>query len=289
MREAQALVDYGVSIVVVGARPQSPLKVGQQFEVRTFPVVIGRALESGVRIADNTVSRAHASVDVIDGRLALSALSSASSVWVDQLPVEAGERVYLEPSETLVQLGGVLLRFDVSESTAPYPEPLAVPASHRPRGLLHISVVSEGLHVHFLGVDVQLHRGPAYVLLALARQPNAVVAEETLLLYGGGVPERALGRNLNQLVTYIRNALKAAISGMPEKRARLIEALDAAERARGDHSALDPEISDDSLMRRLIKNHRRYGYSLRLQADDVSVAETALQERYAEGLGAFEL
>lgn len=287
--EGEALAEFGVSIVVIKARPQSPLKIGQHYDVRSFPIVLGRSLDAGVRIADNTVSREHARLELVDGRLELVALSTASNVWVNQTLLTVGQRVILDPSQALVQLGGVLLRIDSSEPTTPFQETLQAPSLPNQRGLLHISVGSEGMHVELGGHDVQLHRGPANVLLAMARQPNTVLAEETLLLFGESSVERALERNLNQLVTYIRNALRSAIQHDVAIRQRVLEAMRKAEMQRGEEILSDFDISDDSLARRLIKNHRRFGFSLRLPSESVTIVESTIADFPVEGTGAYEL
>lgn len=292
MSESHALFEYGVSVVVIKARPQSTLTLGQHFEVRSFPVVLGRALDAGVRLADNTVSREHARLEMREGQLFLVALSDSSKVWVDQVLVNVGERVALTLPESLVQLGGVLLRVHLSEPTAPFQEQFDVMDAPAPRGLLHIEVSGDGALVTLDGVEVQLHRGPAMILRALARQTNTVFPEESLLLFGEPDVEKALDRNLNQLVTYIRNGLKPVLMNSPATRERVMAAVRAAELERMDESPpfdeADTEGQVVAILRRLIRNHRRFGYSLRLSSAQVTTDEYIRGAFVAEGSGSHE-
>lgn len=265
MSQCRESYEYGVHIVVVNVHQESSLAVGKRFEVRELPVTLGRSLEAGVRLADNTVSREHARLDWQNGRLWVEALSPRSKVWVDKVQVHAGQRVEFAGPDSFLQLGGVLLRVIASASTEPFQRPLAPPTSHD--ALLHIERTDDAVLIRLGGKDVQLHRGPAFVVAALAARPNEVVHESEILLDGSDDPDRALDRNLNQMITYARNALAEVLQGDDELLEATAEAVRVAAAARGDAWANEPDPSPRCprlLVRQLIKNQRGFGYSLRL-------------------------
>lgn len=278
--DVQAPYAYGVTIVVVSAREQSELTVGQHMEVRTFPIVMGRSLDAGVWLADSTVSREHALLDVVDGQLMLHALSTSSKVWVNNELLPSGERIAFEANDTYVQLGGVLLRLNASVPTEPFQTPLAAPMPREDLtrdALVHIDIAQDAVVITLGGKLVQLHRGPAFVVAALAKTANSIANEADLLLVDGTAPDRALDRNLNQMITYARNALAKTLNSDPALRERVILAMREAAEAAGDEQVLraidDPALPNRDLTRFLVKNQRSFGYVLRLLPSDVAVTD----------------
>lgn len=267
--------DYGITISVVRAHEASSLVVGQQMEVRTFPVVLGRSLDAGVRLADRTVSREHALLDVQGGRLRLVPLSDTGKVWVDNRALTPGEGMFLEANDTYVQLGGVLLRIDASVPTEPFQQTLAAPTLCE--SLLHFEIAQEAVVITLGGKLVPLHRGPAFILAALAATSNVIVNEAELLLVGGGQHDRALERNLNQLITYARTALAKSLDSDPLVAARVIDAMRTAALEAGDSGLLSsvsaPGLSGRDVARHLIRNQRNFGYVLRLPAAMITIAD----------------
>lgn len=262
--------EHGVHIVVVNVHPESQLKVGTRIEVRDLPVTIGRSLEAEVRLADSTVSREHARLEWCDGKHWVKALSSRSKVWVDKVQVDKGARVVFPGSGSFLQLGGVLLQVIASAPTEPFQRPLA-PLTPQD-ALLYVECTDEAVVIRLGGKDVPLHRGPAFIVAALAARPNEAVHESEILLAGGGDPDRALERNLNQMITYARTAIASVLESDEALLKRLAAAVRLAAEARGDAWANEPDPSPRcprQLARQLIKNQRNFGYSLRLLDDSL--------------------
>lgn len=266
--------EFGVHIVVVSVHQGSNLAVGKRYEVRNFPVTLGRSLDAGVRLSDNTVSREHARLELSNGKLFVEAVSVRAKIWVNKEQVFGGDRIELTGTDTFLQLGGVLLRVTASPPTEPFQHPLAPPVSLE--SLLYVERTVDAVWMRLGGKDLQIHRGPAFIFAALAARPNEPIHESELLLAGGGDPDRALERNLNQMVTYVRNAIATVLESDDALRERVLhEAIEAA-RSCGDHwftedDALD--LSPRMVARQLIKNQRNFGYTLRLPPHAVTVLD----------------
>lgn len=275
MTQEKESYEFGVHIVVVSVHPDSHLRVGTRYELRQFPVTLGRSLDAGVLISDMTVSREHAHLELEDGRLWLHAVSERAMVWVNHEQIRPGTRVELSHRETFVQLGGVLLKANLSPPTEPFQRTLQPPSLRTP--LLRIEWTDETVLIALDGKEVSLHRGPSYVLSTLAMQANESVREDTLLLASSDAdPDRALGRNLNQLVTYARNALASILEGDDGLRALVQEEVLNASVERGDtwSKEVDVQALDArKLVRQLIKNIRNYGYALRLPPEVVEIID----------------
>ncbi len=74
---------------------------GESFMLTTFPLVIGRDPGCELFLNDRTVTRRHASLDVIDNEVVISDLNSLNGIWIDG---EMKDSAVLKDG-TIVQIG----------------------------------------------------------------------------------------------------------------------------------------------------------------------------------------
>ena len=87
---------------------KGPLE-GQSFPLSSFPMVIGRDPSSDLFLNDRTVTRRHASVDIIDNEVVICDLNSMNGTWVNG---EACDRAVLEDG-AIVQIGTFTMAFNI--------------------------------------------------------------------------------------------------------------------------------------------------------------------------------
>lgn len=274
--------ELGVHIVVIRVHDESSLAVGKRFEARHFPLMLGRSLDADLPLGDVTVSRAHARIEVGGDRLVVEAISHRAKVWLNKNRIAPGERVPLPAGTAYLQLGGVLLEVNTSPATAPYIGTMT-PPDDAPPPLFLVEKLDSAVRVIVGDRPLRLHRGPTHVLWALAKRPNEPVADSTILLANEDEPDRALGRNLNQMVTYARNAIAEVLDEDATIREELVAAMREAAAARGDDAAVatldKPRRSSRELTRLLVRNQRNFGYMLGLLPEAVDAGASAVQDR----------
>jgi len=83
--------------------------VEPEVALESFPVLFGRAVNAGISLDHETVSREHARISEKDGKLLLADLDSRNGTFLNRAQVKQ-EEVELYPGD-LIRLGDVLLRF----------------------------------------------------------------------------------------------------------------------------------------------------------------------------------
>lgn len=260
----------GLSLYVAHAREGSPVAVGSRFDVSEFPALIGRSRHAHARLDDPTVSREHLRIDIREDALWIVPLSERANTWWNGRKLESCDGVCAPLSDCTLQVGGVLLRVEALEVTEPFGE-----GHLEPELPLVIRRSGDGIDVRLFGYGVELHRGPALTLWRLVRQSGDWVSNESLLEELDSHYDRAMSRNINQLVTYIRTALHRLISR---------EGLETRTRAALEEFFLEREEavppsfeSADSrtLCRHLVRNKRGFGHRLSLVERQVQALRVA--------------
>lgn len=82
---------------------------GESFKLTSFPLMIGRDPACELFLNDRTVTRKHASLDVIDNEVVISDLNSLNGIWIDG---EMKDRATLKDG-TIVQIGIFTMAFNV--------------------------------------------------------------------------------------------------------------------------------------------------------------------------------
>ncbi len=82
---------------------------GESFQLVSFPMVIGRDPTCDLFLNDRTVTRKHASVDIIDGEVVITDLNSMNGTWIDGV---ACDRAVLKDG-TIVQIGIFTMAFNI--------------------------------------------------------------------------------------------------------------------------------------------------------------------------------
>ena len=82
-----SLSDNAMSAVkpIIGTPTLTILKgalKGEAFRLSSFPLVVGRDPECDLFLNDPTVTRRHASLDIIDGEVVITDLNSLNGTWV---------------------------------------------------------------------------------------------------------------------------------------------------------------------------------------------------------------
>ncbi|GHT77805.1 hypothetical protein FACS1894104_0010 [Actinomycetota bacterium] len=80
---------------------------GEVFQLDPLPVVIGRDPECDLFLNNMTVSRKHAIIERLDGKLVISDQESLNGTWVDGKVAERAELI----DGTLIQIGTFSMRF----------------------------------------------------------------------------------------------------------------------------------------------------------------------------------
>jgi len=68
--------------------------VFQRLELSQTRILIGRSSECEIRVVDESISRKHCLIEVIDGQVYLTDLDSANGVYIDGKRIEAGTPVH---------------------------------------------------------------------------------------------------------------------------------------------------------------------------------------------------
>ena len=87
---------------------------GQKYQVDTGRLIIGRGADCDIRLTENSISRHHAAVELLDGAWRLEDLGSQNGTFIDGNRVQ---RVNLS-HQTVLQLGSVRLSFDADHTEA---------------------------------------------------------------------------------------------------------------------------------------------------------------------------
>ncbi len=82
---------------------------GQKFNLTSFPLEIGRDPECDLFLNDMTVTRKHASIDIIDNQVVITDLNSLNGTWVDG---EVRDNATLSDG-TIVQIGTFTMVFNM--------------------------------------------------------------------------------------------------------------------------------------------------------------------------------
>lgn len=255
---------------VVKVREGSELSVGAVFEVNRHRVRIGRGPDMDVRLNDRTVSREHVVLIDEGDRLVLENVSSGGTTFVERAPVPVGERVVLDPHESNVQLGGVLLRLRTTAETTAFQSALTIDGvtlSQAPiparadAPLLGLTWDAGRCHVRLNGRLLTLYPAAASLLAALGASPGEPVHRFEL--------EDALGDagSVEQQVSMLRRAFAEQIEAG-------VVSLDALrdhvrKHSAGAHIATLDTMDARAVLRHFIAARRGYGYMLCLGPDDV--------------------
>lgn len=252
--------------VVRVASAAAALRPGQLLVARA-PAVLGRAPTADVVLADPTVSREHARLDVQDAGVCLTVLTAGNGTFLDAVRLLKGAQVALHPGMQL-QLGGVVLEHIDIAQTQPVLQALALPThpgvptptpSSQP--LLRVVIRAGAPQVHLDDRLLDLVPSAARVLWTLAQHPGDVVADGALQAAAS-----AEG-NVQQLVSLVRRALRDAVEADPA----LVERVRALvhEATAGGRFADLADLDAAGLMRRVLASRRGQGYVLCLPSSAV--------------------
>ena len=104
----------GSPAALVQVSPVGP-ELGKLHVIDSGQVVLGRGAGPGVRVSDPSVSRAHASLEVLaDGRLAVTDLGSTNGTFINDKQLPMGEAY----DGDFVRFGGCVFRFLAAIPTA---------------------------------------------------------------------------------------------------------------------------------------------------------------------------
>lgn len=238
---------------VVEVKGGSAIAVGLASGPLENSVVIGRDADVDFRLNDRSVSRQHLRVQVRDGLFEFESLSSNGTTFIQGEALEFGERRLVDPDQSWVQVGRVLLRFEPFTDTLPVSQAIPIPNEANDRSLI---AVRDGAvpEVWLGGEPVSLFPQAARMLRALAASPRSVLTYDEL---GRAIdPDGYLdsgGTNYAQLATYIRNVLAEAI----------------------ENGRLEVENDPRDAARRIVKNVRGVGYALEFDSVRVLSVEEA--------------
>ena len=98
--------------------------------VRRWPITIGRAVDCDVVLDDPYVAARHATIGEADGRLQIGVGETVNGVWIRKRRAAAGERVELQPGDT-IQIGGTRLRIRLAADALAPERPWVAEASGR--------------------------------------------------------------------------------------------------------------------------------------------------------------
>ncbi|MGI6216494.1 MAG: FHA domain-containing protein [Coriobacteriales bacterium] len=82
---------------------------GQEFHLTSFPLVVGRDPSCDLFLNDMTVTRKHASIDIIDNEVVITDLNSLNGTWVDG---QVRDSAVLK-NGTIVQIGTFTMGFNI--------------------------------------------------------------------------------------------------------------------------------------------------------------------------------
>ncbi len=82
---------------------------GESFNLTNFPLVIGRDPSCDLFLNDRTVTRRHASVDIIDNEVVICDLNSMNGTWIDG---KSCDRAILKDG-SIVQIGVFNMVFNI--------------------------------------------------------------------------------------------------------------------------------------------------------------------------------
>ena len=240
-----------------------PVVAGSEF-------TIGRSPECDMCLPHVTVSRRHARILPEDDAVMVEQLSPRGATYVHNRRIGEGERVTLKMPEDFVQVGALILAVREQSNTVTYSLPLDVPAATSGAYLMVACLGDSTSIVEIEGAPIRMARAPTKALIALAETPGTIVAAHRVLHSVDPMYERYGGGNVNQLVTYIRNAFVDACEqdhiDLPVLRGHVASALgeDRASRWNGDADARE-------VARVLVENVRGRGYVLNLPPELVTV------------------
>ena len=266
-REQRPLV-----LCVIKVRDGSDLRVGQVFETRSTPLLIGRDARADVRLNDRTVSRQHARLEADGNALRVVNLSKGGTTMVNRARVAPGEAASFSADEAHIQVGGVLLRVTNSMETTAFDAALSmsegidapeVSGEHaRPEPLLSLAWDAGHCHVRLRGRLLSPYPATAAVLAALCETPGEPVHRFDL--------EEALGEggNLEQQVSLIRRMFADEIEGGTLS----LDVLRRRVRAHstGPHLAKLDAMDTREVLRYFVASKRGYGYVICLGTSDVA-------------------
>lgn len=236
----------------------SVLVQGTGFPLAGAEVVVGRAPDADVVLADGTVSRQHLRV-LLGPPVRIEALTASNGTFLDDVPLPPGELVEVPAHAARLQLGGVVVALVQLADTEPVLEPLGAGGVGPTEPVLAIQWDAGQCVARCGGRDLGLTGAAARFLGLLAEQPGEVVHHWDL--------EQELDTtHLAPLATAARHALLAAIRA---------GALSVAHvRARVRAATVDTSEAETlpDLMRDLVQSRRGHGYVLNLTAEDVVVA-----------------
>lgn len=104
-------VDYHAG-VEIGTPAFTILKgpmAGEVFKITHFPITIGRDPSCDFFLNDRTVTRKHASLDVIDNEVVITDLNSLNGIWIDGEMRDSATLV----DGTIVQIGIFTMAFSI--------------------------------------------------------------------------------------------------------------------------------------------------------------------------------
>jgi hypothetical protein len=253
-------------------RGENSVQVGIEFQLGEGITVMGRDPSADIVLADNRVSRKHASLYSKDGDL-WAENHSNHGTYINGKVLEGVKRMR---AGDRIQVGNVLLRFEhANMETLPTEGPIPIPGTS-PRVLtsrapaLWINTVEA--RVRFYGHSVALQPMPFRLLTEFARNPGRWIRLEALRAAVWQEFVAADVGNLKKYVSYARGGIRAVLDAEPtladQVRAAIRNSADAYTRI--DH--LD-EADNAALLQEFIKARRKLGYRLHLSEDEVVVED----------------
>lgn len=238
-------------VTVLKVRAGSRLAPGATHEVET-PLTVGRGAEAQLRLDDETVSQFHARFSAGEYGIQITNRSQRGTTFFNRARMSLGETRRLGEGRTTLQLGGVLLLIQPIVTTREFEANL----DDELEAVLQIDRIGSKYVIRVTGTPVHFSSRPAGALARLAASPGTTVSQAELLqaadpTYGGGNP--------NQLVTYVRNAIRDGI----HKGDLDVEQI---RNAVGEAYRVDPSTLTETktLLKHMFENVRGAGYRLNL-------------------------
>jgi len=244
----------------------SPLRPGITLALREG-LELGRDPSVSAPLDDRSVSRRHVKVSLGADGLRLENLSTNNGLFIDGVAVPPGTARPLGKARR-VQIGGLLFEVTVDEATRPVNEPLTLgTAAPTRRAEVIYRIVTDGdaCTVRLRGQHLDLSVNAARALRAMAKAPGTIIHEWDIQTEVGG------RRNVAQLMSRIRRALKAAVAN-GDLREDEIRAHIEAVRVGGELESV-ASLSGAALLRRYVWARRGHGYAWMVPAEVVALEE----------------
>jgi two-component system cell cycle response regulator len=104
-RELQKAKEQAACLIIIRGQPQ-----GHRFFLTQPEMVVGRDASADIAVSDQSISRKHARVTQVDGKVLLSDLGSSNGTFVNDKKLEPGSSVVLA-KEDMIKLGNSIFKY----------------------------------------------------------------------------------------------------------------------------------------------------------------------------------